>query len=110
VFAKLEDQMAAMTRDGYVGGGSPDIVDALVWAISELMLAAPPAPQPVFGIYGRFPSNQFGYIPGVGISGHAGSVYASRPAEWWARQGVYHPNDKKHWQAKGVLPPDEGPK
>lgn len=34
----LEDQMCAMTSDGYLGDGSPDRVDALVWALTELML------------------------------------------------------------------------
>jgi phage terminase large subunit-like protein len=35
----LEAQMMAMTRnEGYVGEGSPDRVDALVWALTELML------------------------------------------------------------------------
>ena len=33
----LEDQMLQMTLTGFVGDGSPDRVDALVWAISELM-------------------------------------------------------------------------
>ena len=37
-FADLEGQMVAFTPDGYVGGGSPDRADALVWAITELML------------------------------------------------------------------------
>ncbi|WP_347863291.1 terminase large subunit domain-containing protein [Planktomarina sp.] len=41
----LEDQMCRMTHQGYRGSGSPDRVDALVWAIFELMLA--PA-QPIF--------------------------------------------------------------
>jgi phage terminase large subunit-like protein len=41
---KLEDQMCAMTRAGYNGRGSPDRVDALVWALSELMIE-PPGPQ-----------------------------------------------------------------
>nr|WP_270374965.1 terminase family protein [Marinicauda sp. Alg238-R41] len=36
--AALEDQMVAMTRDGYMGDGSPDRLDAAVWALSELML------------------------------------------------------------------------
>jgi phage terminase large subunit-like protein len=39
LFAELEDQMAAMTGDGYSGDGSPDRCDALVWALSELMTA-----------------------------------------------------------------------
>jgi predicted phage terminase large subunit-like protein len=34
----LEDQMMQMTLTGYVGDGSPDRVDALVWALSELAL------------------------------------------------------------------------
>lgn len=34
----LEDQMMQMTLTGYVGQGSPDRVDALVWALTELML------------------------------------------------------------------------
>ena len=34
----LEDQMCAMHAAGYRGKGSPDRVDALVWAMTELML------------------------------------------------------------------------
>lgn len=37
-FADLEDQMCAMTPSGYVGDGSPDRADALVWALTELMM------------------------------------------------------------------------
>jgi len=42
-FAVLEDQLCAFTTQGYRGEGSPDHADALVFAISELMLkdAAP---------------------------------------------------------------------
>ena len=35
---KLEDQMCLMTTQGYMGKGSPDRVDALVWAITDLMI------------------------------------------------------------------------
>lgn len=38
----LEDQMCAMTPGGYVGEGSPDRADALVWALTDLMLADQP--------------------------------------------------------------------
>jgi phage terminase large subunit-like protein len=38
----LEDQMCDFGPDGLSGGGSPDRVDALVWALTELT-----APQPV---------------------------------------------------------------
>ncbi|KIN60741.1 Phage DNA Packaging Protein [Sulfitobacter noctilucae] len=34
----LEDQMCRMTARGFEGGGSPDRVDALVWALHELMI------------------------------------------------------------------------
>lgn len=34
----LEDQMCRMTVQGYEGQGSPDRVDALVWALHELMI------------------------------------------------------------------------
>jgi phage terminase large subunit-like protein len=35
-FPDLENQMVQMTNAGYQGDGSPDRVDALVWALSEL--------------------------------------------------------------------------
>ncbi|MDZ7710982.1 MAG: terminase family protein [Roseovarius sp.] len=34
----LEDQMCAMTARGFEGRGSPDRVDALVWALTELIV------------------------------------------------------------------------
>jgi predicted phage terminase large subunit-like protein len=48
---ELEDQMCAMAPSGYLGDGSPDRIDAAVWAITELMLSAQPA-APVFSTYG----------------------------------------------------------
>ena len=36
--SELEDQMTLMAMDGYAGKGSPDRVDALVWALHDLML------------------------------------------------------------------------
>jgi phage terminase large subunit-like protein len=36
--AALEDQLCRMTVQGWQGKGSPDRLDALVWAIHELML------------------------------------------------------------------------
>jgi phage terminase large subunit-like protein len=38
-FPKLEDEMCDFGLDGLSGGHSPDRVDALVWALSELMLS-----------------------------------------------------------------------
>jgi phage terminase large subunit-like protein len=40
-FTELEDQMCAFTTAGYAGDGSPDRADALVWALTELIIDAP---------------------------------------------------------------------
>ena len=37
-FPELEDQMCQIAPEGFVGEGSPDRADALVWALSELMV------------------------------------------------------------------------
>lgn len=42
-FPELEDQMSAFTPSGYMGEGSPDRCDALVWALTELMLGSGPS-------------------------------------------------------------------
>lgn len=39
-FPELEDQMCLFNGTGYTGGGSPDRADALVWAITNLLLDA----------------------------------------------------------------------
>ncbi|MEI4486602.1 terminase family protein [Frigidibacter sp. MR17.14] len=38
--SRLEEQMCRMARHGYQGKGSPDRVDALVWAVQELLFDA----------------------------------------------------------------------
>lgn len=44
-FPELEDEMCNLGTDGRAGGVSPDRVDALVWALTELMLAGGGAPR-----------------------------------------------------------------
>ncbi len=44
-FAELEDEMCDFGPDGLSGGRSPDRVDALVWAIGELMPKAGAVPR-----------------------------------------------------------------
>ena len=45
-FPDLEDQCCLIGPDGYIGEGSPDRADALVWALTELMLGdGPPVAQ-----------------------------------------------------------------
>jgi phage terminase large subunit-like protein len=50
-FSDLEDQLCGFTAAGYLGSGSPDRGDALVWALSELMLGAA-LPVAAYGVYG----------------------------------------------------------
>jgi phage terminase large subunit-like protein len=44
-FPALEDEMCDFGADGLSGGQSPDRVDALVWALTELLLRVPPEPR-----------------------------------------------------------------
>jgi len=46
-FTKLEDELCAFTRYGYIGSGSPNRADALIWAISSLMPQATNKKEPV---------------------------------------------------------------
>ncbi|HEX8418103.1 MAG TPA: ATP-binding protein, partial [Methylobacterium sp.] len=41
----LEDEMCDLGADGLSGGASPDRVDALVWALTHLMLGARAEPR-----------------------------------------------------------------
>ena len=42
-FPALEDELCAFGPAGLAGGGSPDRLDALVWAVTELALKPAPA-------------------------------------------------------------------
>ncbi|MCE2563648.1 phage terminase large subunit [Komagataeibacter sp. FNDCF1] len=53
VFAALEAQLCQFSASGYHGAQSPDRADALVWALSALMLSAPP-PAPARWVPTRF--------------------------------------------------------
>ncbi|WP_119840818.1 DNA-packaging protein [Pseudooceanicola algae] len=43
---QLEDQLVQMTMRGWEGAGSPDRLDALVWALHDLMISAQPRNRP----------------------------------------------------------------
>lgn len=45
-FDALEEQMCAFGSDGRVGGRSPDRLDALVWAVTDLLIDPPTPPKP----------------------------------------------------------------
>lgn len=44
IFAELEDQLCAFGADGLARGRSPDRLDALVWAMTDLMIDTAPEP------------------------------------------------------------------
>lgn len=49
---ELEDQMCMIAPEGFIGEGSPDRADALVWALTELMVK-PAAPTAASGMQRR---------------------------------------------------------
>ena len=49
-YPDLESELCAFTPDGYDGDGSPDAADALVWAVTDLMLERRgPSPADIYG-------------------------------------------------------------
>jgi len=48
VFRELEDEMCAF---GAAAGPSPDRVDALVWAVNELLLVKRPPPPRIYDLW-----------------------------------------------------------
>jgi phage terminase large subunit-like protein len=44
-FPELEDELTALTPGGYLPGRSPDRADAMVWALTELVVNMPPEPR-----------------------------------------------------------------
>jgi phage terminase large subunit-like protein len=63
-FTALEDEMCLMTGSGFVGEGSPNRVDALVWALTEVMLG-----------YQRQPRDgETAYVPST-VTGFRKSAY-----------------------------------
>lgn len=45
-FATMEDQMVSTTTEGYLGSGSPDRMDAMIWAMTELMYGSQASSDP----------------------------------------------------------------
>jgi len=88
LFTELEDQMAAMTGDGYSGDGSPDRCDALVWALSELMVSSVEQTPPRFGYYGSTGNfNGYWLNASSGNNTPEAAVYDGSPASFWRMVG-----------------------
>jgi phage terminase large subunit-like protein len=45
LFPELEEELTSFTAEGYVGSGSPDRADAMVWALTELVLRGSSEPR-----------------------------------------------------------------
>jgi phage terminase large subunit-like protein len=89
-FAPLEDQLCSFTSDFDRGraGYSPDRLDALVWAITELAVKAYEPVMPQFGTYGSVASsNHLGQVGGYsnaaayGVPGQPDSAVYPATAE-----------------------------
>jgi hypothetical protein len=77
-FQVLEDQLCAFTTQGYRGEGSPDHADALVFAVSELMLKEHAA---ILEFYRRQAGDRLEAAPiGVQTSTHESLVRLNAPA------------------------------
>ena len=50
-YPELEEQLTAFTASGYAGAGSPDRADALVWAVTDLLLEYVAEKTPLIGRY-----------------------------------------------------------
>ena len=83
-FAELEDELCAMTSSGYAGEGSPDRADAMVWAITELMLGDQ---MPYFGIFdlARQQAEAAGIVSKLE---ELKPTYAVGSVEWMQAQGA----------------------
>jgi hypothetical protein len=118
---KLRDQLTGLERRVYASGreavddsgaqsSHDDLANVVCGVLVNLSFQKFEAPQPFFGSYSRgVPANEFGGYCGRGGGDSAGSIYASRPPEFWAEQGIFHPSDRQMWIDRGVYKPPEGP-
>jgi predicted phage terminase large subunit-like protein len=100
-FPELEDELCS-----FVAGSSdsPDRLDAMVWAFTELMVAfRAPTPTPTFAVF----EGPYGSGGSWSIGNPAPVHYSEMPPEWWARRGRYNAADKQMWIDRGVLAPDK---
>ncbi|MDB5617472.1 hypothetical protein [Tardiphaga sp.] len=106
---KLQEQGLGLVLRGarvdHLPGEHDDFINAAagaVWCVVNANKLMPPAP--IFGTYGardRHSENSpFAQQP-------ERTGYASQPPEYWAAQGIFHPNDRQYWIDRGVFKPNE---
>jgi hypothetical protein len=112
---KLVSQLCGLERRTWRGGRDSidhapnqhdDVVNCVAGALTNLIVAVEYTP-PHFGWQTTTGGGWNGshYVDRGGES--AGEIYASMPAEHWARQGIFHKNDREYWIRKGVYVPPE---
>lgn len=108
-FQSLERKTSSVGRDrvNHPTGAHDDCANAaaLSMVLAEQPLYAPP--QARFGTWGRGGGGFDGHTWHPDPNAGAGAIFASRPPEFWAAQGIFHPNDREMWIRKGVYKPPE---
>jgi len=97
-FSELEDEMCDFGPDGYIGDGSPDRVDALVWALTELSFGG----ETIFDV----PFDRIAVAP-FAIPSHWKRAYAvdRRDGSIAVLWGAIDPTDGvMHFYAEHVMP------
>lgn len=112
---RLRDQLCGLERRIYSSGreavddsgaqsSHDDLANVTSGILANLSFEVHEPPQPCFGTWGRgygpSPLSSAGSSP-VGAS----AAYASQPPEYWAAQGIFHPNDRQMWIDRGVWKP-----
>jgi hypothetical protein len=108
--AKLQEQLLTLVIRGVHIDHQPndhdDYANAVAGAV-YLVLGEVDAPQACFGTWTTSPcANQFGYNTAGDHNAGAGEIFASMPPEYWAAQGIFHPNDRQRWIDAGVYKPE----
>ena len=99
-FLGLERRTARGGRDSidHPPGAHDDVANAAAGVLVYLTSARH---QPVTAIFGTYVN---GYIQ---LGDDDGQGYASRPPEFWAAQGIFHPQDRQKWIDAGVWTPKQ---
>jgi hypothetical protein len=108
---RLRDQLTGLERRVYASGretvddsgaqsAHDDLANVAAAVLVNLSFEKHEAPMAAFGVWGGSIANEFGYCGQPDNSW--GSVYASRPPEYWAARGIFHENDRQMWIDRGV--------
>jgi hypothetical protein len=115
---RLRDQLTGLERRVYASGretvddsgaqsAHDDLANVACGVLVNLSFKKYEAPTAYFGVYGG--SYGFNGLYTTHDPNESwGARFASRPPEFWARQGIFHERDREYWIRKGVyVPPSE---